>query len=111
VAEQAEALDWFDVPVPLPAVGRSVAFELEEARLLLCHADGGVYVIEDRCPHMAVRLAGGRLQGTLLECPLHGGKVDVRDGSAAGRPIRKSVGTFAVRRRGERIEVALPSGG
>jgi nitrite reductase/ring-hydroxylating ferredoxin subunit len=108
VAEQAEALAWVDVPVPLPAEGRSVAFEVEGARLVLCHADGGVYVVEDRCPHMRAPLAGGRLHGTLLECPLHGGRIDVRDGSAAGRPIRTSVGTFPVRRIGGRIEVALP---
>ena len=41
-------------------------------------------------------LTGGRLEDWFLQCPLHGVKLDVRDGSAVALPIRKSVCTFEV---------------
>ena len=89
---------WHRVPVPLPAVGRTCGFEVAGRRLLLCNAEGVPYVVEDRCPHVQVPLEGGVLSGAVLECPLHGGRLDVRDGQPVALPIRKAVACFAVRR-------------
>ena len=69
------------------------------------------YVLHDECPHMRVPLSGGRLQGTVLECPRHGGKVDVRDGAVVERPIRKRATCFAVRESAAGLEVGLPASG
>jgi nitrite reductase/ring-hydroxylating ferredoxin subunit len=54
-------------------------------------------------------LAGGRLRGTVLECPLHGGKLDVRDGRPCAQPIRKPATTFEVRPAQAGIEIRLGS--
>jgi nitrite reductase/ring-hydroxylating ferredoxin subunit len=94
---------WHALPVALPEPGGTRAFELRSRRLLLCNADGTPYVIEDACPHVRVSLAGGAIEGTVLECPQHGGRLDLRDGRPVRMPIRRSVATFAVR--------ATPSGG
>ncbi len=107
-AEEA-ALAWHPVPVPVPAEGRTCGFELAGYRLVLCNALGSPYVLHDECPHMRVPLSGGRLQGTVLECPRHGGKVDVRDGAAVERPIRRSATCFAVREGAAGLEVGLPA--
>lgn len=101
------ALRWHPIDVPLPAEGRCRGFEAAGLRLLLCNADGTPYVIADECPHMRVSLSGGTLRGTVLECPLHGGKIDVRDGSAVARPIRKAAVCFPVRPVPGGFEVAL----
>jgi nitrite reductase/ring-hydroxylating ferredoxin subunit len=77
-------------------------------RLLLCNVGGTAHVIEDRCPHAFARLSEGRLEGHVLECPLHGGKLDVRDGQPLAPPIRRPVRTFAVRRSGEQLQVEIP---
>jgi nitrite reductase/ring-hydroxylating ferredoxin subunit len=45
----------------------------------------------------------------VLECPLHGGKLDVRDGSPVAPPIRRPVATFPVRRTQDGLEVGLVS--
>ncbi len=90
------ATRWVDVPVALPAEGETAAFSVGELALLLCHADGAPYVLHDACPHVRTSMAGARIRGTLLECPLHGGLMDVRDGSPAGMPIRRP-GTCYVR--------------
>jgi 3-phenylpropionate/trans-cinnamate dioxygenase ferredoxin subunit len=83
------------------------AVEVAGWSVLVCHAEGAFYALENRCPHAATPLAAGRLRGCVLECPLHGGKLDVRDGSPRGRPIRSPATTFAVRAAGAGIEVRL----
>jgi nitrite reductase/ring-hydroxylating ferredoxin subunit len=84
------------------------SFEAGGLRLVLCNAGGAPYVVQDRCPHAFVFLSGGRLEGFVLECPLHGGRLDVRDGSPVAAPIRKPVRRFAIRSFGERIQVEIP---
>lgn len=91
----------------MPEPGRTVAFRLAGRDLLLCNVDGMPYVLDDRCSHARTALAGGRLCGFVLECPLHGGRIDVRDGSPAAPPVRRPVATLRARRVGERVEVAL----
>jgi len=82
-------------------------FEAAGQRLVLCNAGGAAYVVQDRCPHAFAYLSEGRLDGFVLECPLHGGKLDVRDGSPAAPPIRKPVRAFAVRQQGEHLQVEM----
>jgi len=98
----------FKVEGPELAPGELRAVEVADRRLVLCNADGRVYALEDRCPHADVALSGGRLTGTVLECPLHGGRLDVRDGSAQRPPIRRAAATFPVRaiEGGFEIEIA-----
>jgi len=101
------AVDWVAIPVALPPEGRTAPFTLHGEELLLCNAGGAPFVVRDRCPHARTPLAGGRLRGFVLECPLHGGKIDVRDGSPAAPPVRTPVATFAVRAADGVLEVAL----
>jgi nitrite reductase/ring-hydroxylating ferredoxin subunit len=98
---------WLEVGVALPPPGGMAAFEAGGLRLVLCNAGGVPYAVQDRCPHAFAYLSGGRLEGCVLECPLHGGKLDVRDGRPVAAPIRKPVRTFAVRHSGARLQVAI----
>jgi nitrite reductase/ring-hydroxylating ferredoxin subunit len=107
VSEAGLSSRWADVDATLPPPGALTAFEAGGLRLVLCNAGGAPYVVEDRCPHAFVHLSGGRLEGSVLECPLHGGKLDVRDGRPVAAPIRKPVRTFAVRRSGARLQVEI----
>ena len=78
------------------APGDLRAVEAGEERVLVCRTSDGFYAIENRCPHIQIPLDGGRLTGCVLECPLHGGKLDVRDGSDLALPIRRRARTFHV---------------
>ena len=104
-------LTWHPIPVPLPAEGLVCGFELAGHPLLLCNALGEPRVLLDECPHAGVALSGGRLRGTVLECPLHGGKLDVRDGAPMAFPIRRSASCFPVRSSGGGLEVGVPRSG
>jgi nitrite reductase/ring-hydroxylating ferredoxin subunit len=83
------------------------AVRAHERNLVVCRAEGRWYALDDRCPHAFVPLSGGRLRGTVLECPLHGGSVDVRDGRPCSPPIRKPAVTHAVRPVPGGLEIEL----
>ena len=98
---------WLAVDVAGLAPGATRALELAGRSVLVCHAEGAYYALENRCPHAATLLTSGRLRGFVLECPLHGGKLDVRDGRPCAPPICQRATTFAVRRAGDGIEISL----
>lgn len=52
--------------------------------LLIANVDGDMYAVGDRCPHLRGHLHNGELEGTVLECPLHGARFDVTDGGVCG---------------------------
>jgi nitrite reductase/ring-hydroxylating ferredoxin subunit len=103
----AEAADWRELPVALPEPGRMTAFELDGLELVLVNAAGTPCVIEAACPHAEAALSEGHLEGFVLECPLHGGKLDVRDGRPLAFPIRRPARCFAVRVEGARIQMEV----
>jgi len=98
---------WHAVALELPAAGGTCALTIEDRNLLLCNVDGRAYVVADRCSHANAPLSRGRLTGHVLECPLHGGKLDVRDGSAVQPPIRRPIAAYPVRERDGKLEVSL----
>jgi len=89
------------------APGQTRAVSAHGLELLVCNAEGRYYAIENRCPHGMVRLDAAVLSGCILECPVHGGRLDVRDGSPQRHPIRRPAHTYPVRESGGRIEVTL----
>jgi len=87
--------------------------------ILLAKVQGRVYATDALCPHLQADLSEGTLQGTVLTCPLHSSKFDIRDGrvvrwtdlsgtlltyAAKARPPRP-LPTYPVRIDGDRILV------
>jgi nitrite reductase/ring-hydroxylating ferredoxin subunit len=89
------------------APGQTRAVSANGRELLVCNADGRFYAIENRCPHAMVRLDDAVLRGCVLECSVHGGQLDVRDGSPQRNPIRRRASTYPVRASGDQIEITL----
>ncbi len=56
--------------------------------LAVYDAKDGVFVSMARCTHGAADLCDGHFDGTYIECPLHQGLFDVRDGAAKAAPAR-----------------------
>jgi nitrite reductase/ring-hydroxylating ferredoxin subunit len=98
---------WIALDTALPEPGEMRAVQVEGTSVLLCNVAGSLYAIENRCPHAGIPLAGGRLRGCILECPMHGGKLDVRDGKPAAPPIRTLAPQFAVRAADAGLEICL----
>jgi RimJ/RimL family protein N-acetyltransferase/nitrite reductase/ring-hydroxylating ferredoxin subunit len=54
--------------------------------LLVAHTPEGLVVTDDRCPHMAVPLSVGELDGCIVTCPLHDGRFDLSSGETVQMP-------------------------
>ena len=52
----------------------------EGHEILLARVGDKYYATDNRCPHMKGDLSQGRLEGTIVTCPLHGSQFYVSDG-------------------------------
>jgi len=55
-------------------------------RVCLVNLDGTYYALRDRCGHQKAALSKGKLKGSVVECPLHFARFDVRTGKALSGP-------------------------
>jgi len=60
--------------------GSMIGAEVEGHRILLANVEGQFYVIGAVCNHRGGFLDRGKLEGSVVTCPLHGSKWDVRTG-------------------------------
>jgi nitrite reductase/ring-hydroxylating ferredoxin subunit len=54
--------------------------------VLLANTEAGLVATDDRCPHMSAPLSLGRLDGCLVDCPLHSGRFDLATGETVQFP-------------------------
>ena len=54
---------------------------VDRERVLLVNVDGTFYALSDVCGHQRAPLSRGRLEGHVVECPLHFARFDVRTGA------------------------------
>ncbi len=91
-----------DVPA-----GRMLEVIVGTSSILLCHTREGWFAVDNVCTHAYAKLSEGRLRKTRLICPLHGGSFDCRTGAATGAPAAAPLATYAVRLKGDDVEIAL----
>ena len=56
------------------------AARIDGVRLLLTRVGGAVHAIENRCPHLGLSMARGKVDGSVITCPWHGSSFDVCTG-------------------------------
>lgn len=66
-----------------------------------------VYATDNICTHGQARLCDGFLDGHEIECPLHQGKFDVRDGKPLCEPVTASLRSYPVKIEGQRVYLRL----
>ncbi|HVB16091.1 MAG TPA: non-heme iron oxygenase ferredoxin subunit [Stellaceae bacterium] len=100
--------DAFDGFVAVAAIGdvpaggmKCVAVDRE--RVLLAHVEGRVYALRDMCGHRNAPLSRGRLDGHIVECPLHFATFDVRDGKLVDGPVSADLAVYEIRIDGDTI--------
>ncbi len=70
---------------------------LGDEEIVLCRVGAEVFALNNWCTHADARLSEGCLSGHELECPLHEGRFDVRNGKALCEPLDEDVRAYAVR--------------
>jgi nitrite reductase/ring-hydroxylating ferredoxin subunit len=74
-------------------------------RRVLANVEGTFYAISDVCGHRNAPLSRGKLDGYLIECPLHYAQFDVRTGELVNGPVSTAVPIYQVRIEGDTIFV------
>ena len=69
---------------------------VDRERVLLANVDGVIYALQDACGHRQAPLSKGRLEGHVVECPLHFAQFDVRTGKLLSGPTSADVPTCEV---------------
>jgi naphthalene 1,2-dioxygenase system ferredoxin subunit len=66
-----------------------------------------VYATDNLCTHGQARLCDGFLDGHQIECPLHQGRFDVRDGKPTCEPAEEPLRSYPVKVEGARVFVCV----
>ena len=66
-----------------------------------------VYATDNLCTHGHARLCDGFLEGHEIECPLHQGKFDVRNGQPTCAPVTEALRSYPVKIEGGRVFLQL----
>jgi naphthalene 1,2-dioxygenase ferredoxin component len=98
MSQWIDALAQGDLPaddvIGLAVAGRDVA---------IYTVGPAVYASDNTCTHGQARLCDGFLDGHEIECPLHQGKFDVRDGRPTCEPVTQAIRTYPVKIEGNRV--------
>jgi 3-phenylpropionate/trans-cinnamate dioxygenase ferredoxin subunit len=87
------------------APGQMKWVAIEGNRLVLANVEGSFYALRDVCGHRNAPLSRGKLQGYLIECPLHFAEFDVRTGELVNGPVSTGVPVYEVRVEGGTVYV------
>jgi nitrite reductase/ring-hydroxylating ferredoxin subunit len=75
------------------------------SRLLLTRRGEEIYAIGEVCSHLGGPLAEGKLEGDVIQCPWHGSRFCVRDGSVVDGPATHPQPALEARVKEGRVEV------
>ena len=87
------------------APGEMKFVAVERERIVLANVDGAFYALRDVCGHRNAPLSRGKLDGCVIECPLHFAQFDVRTGKLIDGPISADVPVYEVRVEGDTVLV------
>jgi 3-phenylpropionate/trans-cinnamate dioxygenase ferredoxin subunit len=92
------------------AVGTAMRVELEGATgpvpvAVVRDSAGDLHAISDICSHGQVSLSDGDVEGTTIECWLHGSTFDLNTGAALVLPATQPVPVYPLTIDGERVLV------
>ncbi len=69
------------------------------------HVGAEVYAVQDTCPHAGATLSEGALEGSVVTCPRHGSRFDVRTGERLRGPADVGIRSFPVEQDGGLVYV------
>ncbi len=69
-------------------------FDRGERTYAVYRVAGKVYATDGLCTHEQVHLCDGLVMEHVIECPMHNGRFDIRDGRALGAPACVNLKTY-----------------
>jgi 3-phenylpropionate/trans-cinnamate dioxygenase ferredoxin subunit len=68
--------------------GQRKSVWVREQRVLLINIDGTIYACDESCPHRECSMAKAELEGTVIVCPCHFAKFDLKSGDVTQEPTK-----------------------
>ncbi|MBS0452266.1 MAG: non-heme iron oxygenase ferredoxin subunit [Proteobacteria bacterium] len=84
-----------------------VGIDVQGRDIALYSVEGEVFATDNICTHGHARLCEGFLEGHEIECPLHQGKFDVRNGQPTCAPVTEAIRAYPVKIEGGRVFLSL----
>jgi nitrite reductase/ring-hydroxylating ferredoxin subunit/uncharacterized membrane protein len=88
--------------------GEMRSVDVDGVAILVVRRDGEVHALANTCVHRGGSLADGELVGDCVECPLHGSRFRLEDGSVEQGPAAYPQPALEARVRDGSIEVRAP---
>jgi 3-phenylpropionate/trans-cinnamate dioxygenase ferredoxin subunit len=87
----------------------SLFVEVDDRLVVLIHAAGHWYALDDVCTHDGGPLSDGPVDASegAIACPRHGAKFDIKTGAALTMPATKATVSHEVKVEGEQVLVRL----
>jgi naphthalene 1,2-dioxygenase system ferredoxin subunit len=84
-----------------------MGIDINTKSIALYQVDGEIFATDNICTHGNARLCDGFLEGHEIECPLHQGKFDIRNGKAMCAPLTEDIQIYPVKIEGGRVFVEM----
>ena len=84
-----------------------IGVEAKGHQVAIYAVNGEVFASDNICTHGHARLCDGFLEDYEIECPLHQGRFDIRNGKAMCEPLTEDVRTYPVKIENGRVFIDL----
>jgi naphthalene 1,2-dioxygenase system ferredoxin subunit len=99
---------WIDIASTADVPEEDVmGIDINAKSIALYQVDGEIFATDNICTHGNARLCDGFLEGHEIECPLHQGKFDIRNGKAMCAPLTEDIRTYPVKIDGDRVFIEI----
>ena len=82
-------------------------FDFGERTFAIYRAGGKVYATDGLCTHEQAHLCDGLVMDHIIECPMHNGRFDIRNGRAVRAPAQVDLKTYLAKVDGGTIFIEL----
>jgi nitrite reductase/ring-hydroxylating ferredoxin subunit len=93
-----------DVPA-----GSVIKVEVDGVSIALFNVDGEFFALDEICTHAHASLVEGYVEGSVVECPLHGATFCIHTGRALTAPATEDLVKYAVRVENGQVLVGMSS--
>jgi len=77
--------------------------DVGDVPVAVVRSEGELYAVQDICSHADIPLSEGDVDGSTIECWLHGSRFDLRTGKPTGPPAVTAVPVYPVRLDGDDV--------
>ena len=87
--------------------GDGITVEVENKEITVFRSGQNYYATDNHCTHAGAPLVDGYLDGEIIECPLHQGRFDLRNGKALCSPATVNLKTYSTRMINGEIQIRI----